>query len=476
MTDDALKKDLASIPASGLKGDSTSAAGAGVLEANLLAAIAVRSLADRIRSRITDHLDWSIVVLTATEAAGLQQSSSLAFAKYVMTAAQTAAQTLSSPRQAPGPKLMLAAPGAVPLAVATPFVGPAIDALGKIASYFKVDYTVAGADLSVDEILFTAALTESLSVAGFNVYTPSLQPPSFERLGSRLLSLLSDLAAMKANAVQQSQAATTANNLQAADAWNLVSTLYDTFVGKLVAPDATGALPVARLAVELEVQKFASKGSVLVVKPHKVGGSFVTRKTIFSTFGICDPFSVAGGALLSYALFSGNDGRLLQSGVIPAMTDRLELRDVKGTLDDKMDAATRQIAHPIPHQIARAAHKVHRLASKVDPKLRPQLLEAVGAPPNWVEIHDKVDTIVRGWVAAATHVADPDQIDTSLKIASDLGIKGSQYQLMCDQCNTDIDTACQSTMQMSDDWKLQHEDQPLATFIVDATYLVTSSQ
>lgn len=128
-------------------------------------------------------------------------------------------------------------------------------------------------------------------------------------------------------------------NTAARDAWKVVSTLYDTFVGKLTVPDAAGRLPLANLAAEIALRDFIKSGMLLVLKPHRLGGSFVTRKTLWTLLGT-NPFTVAGGALLSCALFDGS-GNMTHAAILPALSEHYPLNHVKLKIDYEMYLAAR---------------------------------------------------------------------------------------------------------------------------------------
>jgi hypothetical protein len=335
----ALKLRIGEVPASGIKGEVTTGTNAGAIEAHLLSALVARRAAALLAKQVGPEAGEKIAIVSVSEVASLQQSSTLLFAKELMQAARANALA-TEPAAAIIPDRTQLPAGLLPI----PAIGLGLDALSKIVGYFRSDFTVSGTDTPVDDVLFIAAIAEALMTAGANVFAPSLQPPSFDNLPpTRLFDLMKELVAMQAEAAaavtnfdQAARDLTKSDRSQAngaaRDAWKIVLGLYDTFVAKLVVPDAAGRLPLVALATEMVVKEFASPGKVLVVKPHRAGGSFITRKNLWTSLG-ANPFTVAGGVVLSYAIFDGSNGTMLRAAVLPSISDHYPLNHVKLALD-----------------------------------------------------------------------------------------------------------------------------------------------
>lgn len=229
-------------------------AGDGVIEANLLAAPAIRRAGETIAKRIENLVKGKqVAVITSAEAANLQQSSS--------------------------------------------------------ASYSKVDTTIAGTDIATDDALFVAGLVEALGARKMAAFTPGFQP-ALSEAADEIVALLHDVETMQANAKKRADEATAAGNLDIAAAWQVVTALYDGLVGKLMTPDAAGALPVTRLALERWLRKLLEKDALLVINPHRLGGT-----------------------LVSYTLFMGSATKPAASGAVPMLTEHHEPRLVKQAID-----------------------------------------------------------------------------------------------------------------------------------------------
>ena len=115
-----------------------------------------------------------------------------------------------------------------------------------------------------------------------------------------------------------------------ADGLRNASAAYETLLGRLIAPDdATSAM--LRDSVVWNQLKNANS-LLLVLKVQASGGSAYTVKNLWTSFGAM-PYYVAGGTVVSFALFRGNDGALLASDVLPVHGGFYGVKSAKSSLE-----------------------------------------------------------------------------------------------------------------------------------------------
>ena len=103
-------------------------------------------------------------------------------------------------------------------------------------------------------------------------------------------------------------------------------TRFDAFFARVTTPDSAGIVPLAH-AAQLE-QMTAGNGLALRVYVEKAGGSLVNYKNIKTFIGF-DPVRVSGGLVASYAVTDPTDGRVLAAGVLDCRTKQGKLRDIQ---------------------------------------------------------------------------------------------------------------------------------------------------
>jgi hypothetical protein len=93
--------------------------------------------------------------------------------------------------------------------------------------------------------------------------------------------------------------------------------LFDTWFTKLTTPDDKGVVGLVTIAKERAiVDQLNNGGKLLAIKVQKAGGSFMTKKNLWTFFGGM-PLYHMGGASVSYALMDGTTGQIGASGVVP---------------------------------------------------------------------------------------------------------------------------------------------------------------
>jgi hypothetical protein len=353
----AFKAALGEVPSSGitgavdLKGDQ-----AGKLEATLLAMTAVSKAGYTIAWRISQILETGkIAVLSASDALGFSNMILYDAEREVVRAAlDNAIKAVPPP---PGPELeALVAP---PLAVA----GYALDAAGKLLSFFKSDYSVQGFMLTVEDaaaIDATAGELAALRVAQasptgsgtptaskasasakYSVTTPMTYDPKplensakffvddiiglsklAEEVKKRLdhqnneIQKRSTAPPKETPAGKKEREAQLAKHNQAAGALKASLTLLDNWYTRLSAPDSKGVAALVHVAREKSIAQQAKEGHLLLLKVQTAGGASLTKKNLWTALGGM-PMYHMGGAAVSYRLLNGKDGTVVAAGVVP---------------------------------------------------------------------------------------------------------------------------------------------------------------
>jgi hypothetical protein len=106
----------------------------------------------------------------------------------------------------------------------------------------------------------------------------------------------------------------------ASDALKAAIGVYEGFFNKLSGPDDKGQVPLVTVIREdVLADVLAKDGSLLlVVKLQKSGGSYYTKRNLWTIFTGMQ-FYCSGGVVVSYALLQGNDGLVIASGLIPVL-------------------------------------------------------------------------------------------------------------------------------------------------------------
>jgi hypothetical protein len=339
----AFKANLGGVPESGIAGDVTLGDKAGTLEMTLLAHQALDTAAGQIARAVNS-------VLVKTDAGGqpvaLPGARVFAFAAAQVPGFQTvsafrvqrAAVTEALRRAIEAASVALGEAEASTESLAPAMVGVALDSVTKLLGFFRTDYKVAGAELTLDDVALLQAVAGKLQVP---VFVPSIfNPAAVEGAGNLIKAELAELSAqldpsrvladkletLIAQRQKTAADAATKASLRASlereiaglrtltDRFKAASTAYDTLVGKLMAPDDATATMLRDLAVWNGLKQ--AGGKLLVLKVQRAGGSSYTEKNLWNFFGRM-PFYVAGGVVVSYTLLNGTDGQVEAAGVVP---------------------------------------------------------------------------------------------------------------------------------------------------------------
>ncbi len=337
----AFKSALGEIPSSGitgaveLKGDQ-----AGKLEAALLAMRAVstagKTIADKVSAIVPEK--GKIAVLSLGDA--LSFSNMILYdteKEVVRMALENAVSAVPLPGQ-PETEAMLPPFGAA---------GFALDAVSKLLSFFRSDYSIQGFSLTVEDAAAIDATAGVLAAfrtkdsGKYAVTTPMTYDPAplnnsakffiddvaelsklAEEVKKRLAYLNKEVARLttvppkeKPNEKKQREEQLAKHN-QMATALKASLALLDNWYNKLSAPDSKGVAAMVHVAREKSIAKHVKEGHLLLVKVQTAGGASMTQKNLWTAFGAM-PLYHMGGAAVSYRLLNGKDGTVAAAGVVP---------------------------------------------------------------------------------------------------------------------------------------------------------------
>jgi len=356
----ALKAQIGDIPASGFTGDVTVKDKAGVIEAALLSAKSVNVVSGKITAMIgPETIKGKIVLLYSASEVPIFQSL-LSFRAQIAIVQNAFTQALSvsndAEQQAPdeGAKMEF-----VPIVAAA---GLALDALNKAIGFFRTDYTVGGIDVAIEDAMLVNSLASSLIAKNSTtkvrlpaVYNAQAVASTFGAgIGKQLTDMATEKARLQVKAIQHEKASAAytekagkASDLgkkaellnqakvrkDAADALKAVINVYDAFYAKLVTADDKGALALTNVIREAVLADALQNGDLLLlVKVHKLGGAYYTKKNLLTFFGGM-PFYHMGGVVGSFALIEGKDGNVLASGVVPIHGGFVKANDLEETVN-----------------------------------------------------------------------------------------------------------------------------------------------
>ena len=340
------------VPTSPYKGDMSLKENAGKTEALLLAAQAVRSAAAAIAESIKGRAKEVMLIASADVPTFDNQMRFRVELGIIWKAfadtdrasndareAETKAAEFGTRQvqQMPGPQLEAVPPVAA--------AGLTLEAADKLLGFFKTDYTVGGIDVTLEDATLINELAGRLTRADIAVYLPkifnaidSLQASADQVIDEleRLVARRTEVAAAAAEherlttawinraaneADEQKKHAMTAAaeaHNKATSASRKATALYDSWFDKLSSTDdKTAVAPIVAVIKERTMMNALKSGrSLLVVKLHASGGSYYTKKNIWTVFGGM-PFFHMGGTVASFALISGNNGTVSAAGTVP---------------------------------------------------------------------------------------------------------------------------------------------------------------
>lgn len=341
----ALKAAVGEIPASGFTGAVELKEGAGKLEAALLATKATREASAAINKAVRAGLgtrnlsNLKIVLFAAGDMPTFQNLIAYEAQFAVVNRALEVAIEHSE-------KL-----GDIQEVRTLAGVGVALEAMSKIMSYFRADYSVGGVELTLDDVLLVNGVAASLIASKdaenrdqttIKVFVPGIYNPDAISLGgTKIMADLGDLATRKQRANRRAKA-----HSDAADAYTKESAaqaneelkkkllaqaqkhkemaeelkaaiaVHDAWFGKLSALDDKGAIPLASVIREQSILKAITENVVLIVKIQKAGGGYYIKKNFWTFFGGM-PLYFMGGVSASYTLLDGKAGNVLAAGTVP---------------------------------------------------------------------------------------------------------------------------------------------------------------
>ncbi len=339
----AMKAAVGEVPGSGLTGGVEMKADAGKLEAALLASQAVGEVSSKIDTAVRAVLKDpkpTIVLLASGDMPNFQNLSAYKVQSGIVHKALE--ESIKKSKELEGQTRALGA-----------FVGEfgiALDAVSKIMSYFRSEYTVGGVELKLDDVLLVNGVSDRLIAAkdannkeqaAYQVFVPGIYNPSaMDGAATALVNELSELSKTRQEAAGRAKwHEDTAERLtkesnsapepqkkellekalrhkqMAADLTAAVA-VYNTWFGKLSAVDDKGAIPLASVVREQAIYDAVKNGVVLLVKIHNAGGGYYVKKNLWTFFGGM-PLYFMGGVSATYTLLQGSDGHVLAAGVVP---------------------------------------------------------------------------------------------------------------------------------------------------------------
>lgn len=359
----AILKNILTVPASGYTGGVTTGSNAGAMEAALLAATAVNEAAQKIKVRIGSQLgegktvvlygaadlpDFQAVISFYTQINGIKRA---------LDKATTDVNKGIDDAKAANPEL---SKEAVPVAAAA--LGPAIAAASNILSYLRTDYTIAGVQLTPDQVQVVDALASVVVESKATLIMPALYnggalmdtPPLVSEMQDMakirvlfqpqldlipsLVQKLTDAAAKSAepNKTKMTQAVGELNSALAEGKAAVM--LYDNFLTKATTADDKGKVLLAQVIQQDTVRSCLKKDNTLLLAANisMVGGTYYTKKNFWTIFGRM-PFYTMGGAVINYTLLQGKNGNVLSAGVVPVHGGFHKVTDVEQYLSAKPD-------------------------------------------------------------------------------------------------------------------------------------------
>jgi hypothetical protein len=360
----AILKNKLTVPDSGYTGEVKVGDKAGGVEAALLAAQAVNLAAKEIASRLKNHVAGKPIILyAASDLPDFQAWMSFHLQSQAIKNVLNAALARINQRNNEGDALLkpleeesvrdLINEGAVeglegklaamsPGGLAPAVVGAGLEAANKILGYFRTDYSVQGVAVTPDDQLFINALAGELAEHLGKISLPSqynaaalmgAQPilKELENDTQTRADLESKAGQAAATSAKLAAAATKAEDSEAKQKFTQAAAYlqealgtakaamsrFDTFMEKLTTPDDKGKLPLAAILQQAAIGEALRQGAFLMsAKVSSTGGTYYTRKNLWSFFGTM-PFFVMGGVVVYFSLFEGQTGQVVSAGAVP---------------------------------------------------------------------------------------------------------------------------------------------------------------
>ena len=354
----AILKNNFTVPDSGYTGDIKAGDKAGSFEASLLAARALNLAADHIATKIHTKVSEgsSIILYGGSDLPDFQ--SLIAYQTQIQIIEKALADALNKMDgpQTEANRLL----GAKREFVTPAMIGAGLDAANKLLGFFRTDYSIQGVAVTADDLLLIDALAGALSEEKVNVSLPALynapallgDSPIVSQLSSLATERMAlqqkvDLAAKGVDALttaagketdagKKKQMVDAAANLKtASDQGKVGVALYDGFITKLTTPDDKAKVPLAAI-IQQEAVRSALKGgaNLMTAKISSAGGTYYTRKNLWSFFGAM-PFFTMGGVVVDYSLFNGKTGVVLSAGAVPVDGGFFKVGELPQLLSDE---------------------------------------------------------------------------------------------------------------------------------------------
>ncbi|HEV2274912.1 MAG TPA: hypothetical protein VGR96_12150 [Acidobacteriaceae bacterium] len=337
-SESAVLKSRFDVPDSGYTGETKAGDKAGAIEAALLAAHALNSAAETIAQRIAPKAGKAVVLYGGSDLPDFQaligfQAQAQAIDKALDEALGAMDGPLTKANNLLGPQYEFVTPA---------MIGEGMEAANKLLGFFRTDYTIQGVTVTPDDLLLINAVAGALTNRQVNVSVPALYNAPALLGDSAILATLDSLANKRVALQQKADVAvTTADSLTAdagtetdaqrkkerldaaaglkavSDHAKGVLTLYDSLITKITTADEKAKLPLAGIIQQEGVRGALRDGAnLMTVKISSAGGTYYTRKNLWSFFGAM-PFYTMGGVVVHYSLFDGKTGFVLSAGTVP---------------------------------------------------------------------------------------------------------------------------------------------------------------
>jgi len=336
----AILKTKFTVPDSGYSGDIKPGDKAGNVEAALLTARALNLAAASVAEGLEKTTVPSVVLYGGTDLPDFQAL--LTYSTQFKTIEMALDAALASLQNAldeakvnlgPIPETVLPSPA---------LIGLGLDAANKILGFFRTDYAIQGVAVSPDQLLLVNALAGALTKKNIGVRIPALfngralhdESPILanlqtlnekrSRLQEKINAAGSQMAAWAAaaengtNLEKKKAMSDTLARLKVVNDQGKVSlALHDALLSKLTTLDDKARLPLAAIIQQEAVRSELKAGAYLMTaRISTAGGTYYTRKNLWSFFGTM-PFFTMGGVVLDYCLFNGSTGIVVKAGAVP---------------------------------------------------------------------------------------------------------------------------------------------------------------
>jgi hypothetical protein len=322
----AVGRAIGDVKAGPYTGTVTAKDKAGTIEAFLLSALAVKEAASGIATAVRSVLDSerpdgvrNLYVFGAKEFPAFRR---LADFQLRVQLLRQAFQTASVKQKRAG-----AVPGVKRFVPSLATISVGLDAFGKILGFLKTDFETGAIDAKLDESLLLYAVAGKLRAKKIKVHLPLIYAPAAKSgtptpAPDSLTAELEDLWEKRTTAAADAKKLEAAEGAEQQDPERLAVcrgavALYDEFAAWLSKADATsGETPLGAVAQEIALRSALADGYGLLVHLEASDGGYELKKNLLA--GLTGmPMYHMGGAAVSYLLFSGADGTVLDSNVIP---------------------------------------------------------------------------------------------------------------------------------------------------------------